>query len=165
VNKAEVKAKVEKNNAMRVLDAQRIPYQVYNFPPEIHSAQGVAETFGLSAAEVYKTLVVLRADAGGQPMLVMAPGDRELDLKLMAKALGEKKLRMATQKEAEKLTGLQVGGISALPLLNRNFAVYIDRRATELSHVLVSAGKRGLNLRLAVADLIAVTGAQVIEAT
>jgi Cys-tRNA(Pro)/Cys-tRNA(Cys) deacylase len=161
----QVKVKVEKNNAMRTLDARKIPYQVYNFPPEIHSAQGVAETFGLSAAEVYKTLVVLRADAGGRPMLVMAPGDRELDLKRMAKALDEKKLRMATQKEAEKLTGLKVGGISALPLLNRNFEMYIDRRAAELSHVLVSAGERGINLRLAVADLIEVTGARLIEAS
>jgi Cys-tRNA(Pro)/Cys-tRNA(Cys) deacylase len=158
-------SKARKNNAMRALDAREIPYQVYNFPPEIHSAQGVAETFGLSPAEVYKTLVVLRADAGDRPMLVMAPGDGELDLKRMAKALGEKKLRMATQKEAEKLSGLKVGGISALPLLNRNFEVYIDRRAKELSHVLVSAGERGINLRLAVADLIAVTGAQLVDAT
>jgi Cys-tRNA(Pro)/Cys-tRNA(Cys) deacylase len=158
-------SKVEKNNAMRALDARKIPYQVYNFPPEIHSAQGVAETFDLSPAEVYKTLVVLRADAGGKPMLVIAPGDRELDLKRLAKALGEKKLRMATQKEAEKLTGLKVGGISALPLLNRNLAVYVDRQAGELSHVLVSAGERGINLRLAVADLIAVTGAQIVDAT
>lgn len=98
-------------------------------------------------------------------MLVMAPGDRELDLKLLAKSLGEKKLRMATHKEAEKITGLQVGGISALALLNRNFAVYIDRRAAELSHVLVSAGQRGINLRLAVADLVKITNAGAVEAT
>ncbi len=98
-------------------------------------------------------------------MLVMIAGDQELDLKQVAKAVGEKKVRMASHKEAEDLTGLQVGGISALALLNRPFDVFIDRPATELSHILVSAGKRGINLRLPVADLVRVTNARVIEAT
>jgi Cys-tRNA(Pro)/Cys-tRNA(Cys) deacylase len=60
---------------------------------------------------------------------------------------------------------LRVGGISALALFDRGFEVYIDEAATELTHVLVSAGKRGINLRLKVEDLIQVTGAQIIEAT
>jgi len=102
----------------------------------------VAEALGLPASQVYKTLVVVRER--GKPLLVMIPGDRELDLKRLAKAIGEKKLRMATHKEAESLTGLQVGGISALALLNRRFEVYIDRAATKLERVLVSAGRRGI---------------------
>jgi Cys-tRNA(Pro)/Cys-tRNA(Cys) deacylase len=72
---------------------------------------------------------------------------------------------MASYKEAESLTGLQVGGISALALINRGFDVYIDRAATELSHILVSAGCRGINLQLSVEDLIRITKARVIEAT
>ncbi len=152
-----------KTNSMRALDAQKIPYQVFTFPPDVHSAAGVAEVVGLPARQVYKTLVVLRPQ--GKPMLIMIPGDRELDLKRVAKAVGEKKVRMASHNEAEKLTGLQVGGISALALLNRPFDVFIDRSATELSHVLVSAGARGINLRLAVPDLIRTTRARVIQAT
>jgi Cys-tRNA(Pro)/Cys-tRNA(Cys) deacylase len=77
----------------------------------------------------------------------------------------EKKVRMASHNEAEALTGLQVGGISALALLNRPFDVFIDHPASELPHLLVSAGKRGINLRLAVRDLIRVTRARIIEAT
>lgn len=69
------------------------------------------------------------------------------------------------EKEAESLTGLQVGGISALALINRGFDVYIDRAATELSHILVSAGCRGINLKLRVEDLIRITKARVVEAT
>ncbi len=153
----------DKTNAMRVLDARKIPYQVFTFSPDIHSAAGVAEAIGLPPRQVYKTLVVLRSQ--GKPMLIMVAGDRELDLKRVAKAVGEKKVRMASHKEAEALTGLQVGGISALALLNRPFEVFIDRPATELSHLLVSAGKRGINLRLAVPDLIRVTRAHIIEAT
>lgn len=153
----------DKTNAMRALEARKIPYQVFTFSPEIHSAAGVAEAVGLPPEQVYKTLVVLRPPK--KPMLIMIAGHRELDLKRVSQAVGEKKVRMASHKEAEALTGLQVGGISALALLNRPFEVFIDQPATQLSHVLVSAGARGINLRLAVADLIRITRAQVIQAT
>jgi Cys-tRNA(Pro)/Cys-tRNA(Cys) deacylase len=153
---------IEKNNAMRLLDKRGIPYQAYAFSPEIHSAQGVAEVVGVPAAMVYKTLVVMPPE--GRPLLVLVPGDRELDLHRLARSLGMKKLRMATQKEAEKSTGLQVGGISPLALLGRGWRVYLDRSVLELEELLVSAGQRGKNLRLRVADLMAVTAAQVVEA-
>lgn len=153
----------DKNNAMRMLDARGVPYETYIFPPEIHSADGVAQVVGAPASQVYKTLVVMRKQ--GRPLLVMIAGDRELDLKRLAKAVGEKKLRMASYKEAESLTGLEVGGISALALLNRGFDVYIDRAATKLKRVLVSAGCRGINLGVTLEDLIRVTRAKVIECT
>jgi Cys-tRNA(Pro)/Cys-tRNA(Cys) deacylase len=151
----------DKSNAMRVLEARGVPYEIYTFPPEIHSAEGVAQVVDLPASQVYKTLVVMRKQ--GKPLLVMVAGDRELDLKRLARAIGEKKLRMATYNEAESLTGLEVGGISALALLNRGFDVYIDRAATKLERVLVSAGCRGINLRVTVEDLIRVTKAKVTE--
>jgi Cys-tRNA(Pro)/Cys-tRNA(Cys) deacylase len=122
----------------------------------------VADFLGLPRRQVYKTLVVLPAD--GKPVLVMVPGSRELNLKNVAAAMGQKKVYMASHKEAEKLTGLQTGGISALALRHKNFAVFLDRPALELDAILVSAGKRGVNLELAVADLIRVTGAQIIDA-
>jgi Cys-tRNA(Pro)/Cys-tRNA(Cys) deacylase len=154
---------IEKTNAMRLLDARRVPYEVITFSPDIHSAEGVAEVTGVPPSEVYKTLVVRRER--GKPLLVMIAGDRELDLKRLARAVGEKKLKMATHRQAEELTGLQVGGISPLALLNRGFDVYIDRPATELSHVYVSAGWRGIDLRVPVEDLIAITRAKVVEVT
>jgi Cys-tRNA(Pro)/Cys-tRNA(Cys) deacylase len=153
----------DKTNSMRALEAHKIPYDVFTFAPDIHSATGVAEALGLPPEQVYKTLVVLRPE--GKPMLVIIRGDRELDLKKVASATGEKKVHMASHKEAEALTGLQVGGISALALLNRPFDVFIDRSATAWSHILVSAGKRGINLRLAVDDLIRITRASIIDAT
>lgn len=153
----------DKTNSMRALEARKIPYQVFTFSPDIHSAAGVADAVGLLPHQVYKTLVVLRPQ--GKPMLILIAGDRELDLKRVARSVGEKKVRMASHSEAEALTGLQVGGISALALLNRPFDVFIDRPATELSHLLVSAGKRGINLRLAVPDLIRITRGRVVEAT
>jgi Cys-tRNA(Pro)/Cys-tRNA(Cys) deacylase len=151
----------EKTNAMRMLEARKVPFETYTFDPDIHSANGVAEALGLPAHQVYKTLVVVRPR--GKPLLVLMAGDRELDLKRLARAVGEKKLSMASYREAEFLTGLQVGGISALALVNRGFDMYIDRADT--SHVLVSAGCRGINLMLSVEDLIRITRAKVIEAT
>ena len=155
--------KTEKTNAMRALDQRRIPYTAHTFSPDIHSADGVADVLGVPAATVYKTLVVLRPR--GHPLLVMVAGDRELDLRLLARSLGEKSLQMATHKEAESLTGLQVGGISALALLGRGFDVCIDQPALSLDQVFVSAGQRGINLRLPVAHLVQVTGARALEAT
>ncbi len=153
----------EKLNSMRILDQQKVNYTVREFPDTIHSADGVADYFSLPHDNVYKTLVVL--PAAGKPVLVIIGGSRELDLKKLAQAVGQKKVQMAPHKEAERLTGLQTGGISALALLHKNFAVYLDKPALELERILVSAGKRGVNLELAVQDLIRVTKAKVIEAT
>jgi Cys-tRNA(Pro)/Cys-tRNA(Cys) deacylase len=151
-----------RTNAMRLLDANGIRYEVFAFSTDIHSATGVAEVLGLDPATVYKTLVVQRTR--GKPLLVMVAGDSTIDLKALAASVGEKKLHIATHRDAESLTGLQVGGISALALLNRGFDMCIDRAAQDLQQVLVSAGQRGINLRLAVSDLVRVTGARWVNA-
>ena len=153
----------QKLNSMRILDQQKVSYTVHEFPDTIHSANGVADHVGRPPEIVYKTLVVLPAK--GKPMLVVIAGNRELNLKKVAKAAGQKKVQMAPHKEAERLTGLQTGGISALALWHKNFPVYLDQPALELERILVSAGKRGVNLELPVSDLIKVTKAKAIEAT
>ncbi len=153
---------VPKSNVLRLLSARRVPYEAHTFSSEIHSAEGAAEAMGVPPLQVYKTLVVLRER--GRPLLVLAPGGRQVDLRRLARSVGEKKLRMASQREAESLTGLQVGGISALALLNRGFTVYIDTSAQGLDWFYVSAGQRGLNVRLPVADLVRITNARFAEA-
>jgi Cys-tRNA(Pro)/Cys-tRNA(Cys) deacylase len=155
----------EKLNSMRLLDQHKISYEVREFPDTIHSAVEMADHLGLPRDMVYKTLVVLPVESKSKPLLVMIAGPRELDLKKLAKAVGLKKAQMAPHKEAERLTGLLTGGISALALLHKHWPVYIDRPALDLERIAVSAGKRGGNVELAVADLIRVTGARVIEAT
>lgn len=145
---------MHKTNAMRVLDARKIAYTPFEYDPAIHSGDGVAAALGVPASHVFKTLVVLRER--GRPILAIAPSDRELDLKRMAAAAKEKRVRMATQREAEAKTGLLVGGISALALLDKGFDVFLDASAQQLDELYVSAGQRGVNLRLRVADLVAV---------
>lgn len=161
-------AATEKTQAMRMLDAKGIAYTArrYDDAGAFHSADDAAALIGAAPETVFKTLVVLRDPPGrSRPLLVMAPSHRQVDLKVLAKALGEKKLRMATQREAERLTGLQVGGISALALLNKPFDVLLDETARALDTIHVSAGQRGIDLELRTADLVAATKAGFVDAT
>ncbi|MBN1402274.1 MAG: aminoacyl-tRNA deacylase [Anaerolineae bacterium] len=152
-----------KTNAMRLLEAQGIPYRAHYFSDEIHSAEGVAETLGFPPGQVFKTLVVMPEGGTPRPLLAIVPADRELDLKALAKAAGEKRIRMAAHREAEQLTGLLVGGISALALLQKPWRVFLDSSANAYAEILVSAGQRGINLQLAVAGLVKLTKARVSE--
>jgi Cys-tRNA(Pro)/Cys-tRNA(Cys) deacylase len=152
-----------KTNAMRALDARHIAYSVFTYPETIHSADEVAALLGVPASSVYKTLVVL-AD-GERKLLVVTPGDRALDMRMVARAVGAKSAHMAPQREAERLTGLKVGGISPLALLDKHFEVYLDDSAADLDELYINGGQRGVNLRLRAADLLAVTGARLIAAT
>ncbi len=156
-------SKPVKTNAMRALDARHIPYEPFFYPDTIHSADAVAELLGVPPGTVFKTLVVL-AD-GTRRLLVMTPGDRELDMRRVAREVGAKSAHMAPQREAERLTGLKVGGISPLALLDKHFEVFLDAPGTELDELYINGGQRGVNLRLRVADLLDVTGARVIAAT
>ncbi len=154
---------IKKTNAMRSLDQRHVLYAAFTYSPEIHSADEVAATLGIPARRVYKTLVVL--PDRGRPLLVMIAGDREMDARTVARAIGVKRVEMAPKRDAERLTGLLVGGIGALALLGRPFDVYLDRPALDEEWILVNGGQRGLNLKLRVADLLAVTGARPIEAS
>jgi Cys-tRNA(Pro)/Cys-tRNA(Cys) deacylase len=156
------RAKV-KTNAMRLLDARRVAYEPYIYDDTVHSAEGAAAALGVPADQVFKTIVVLRER--GKPLLVMVPGDREVEPRRLARSLGEKAVRVAPQREAERLTGLQVGGISALALLSKPFDICLDRAALAHERIWVSAGQRGVNLRLRVEDLIRVTNAREVGAT
>ncbi|SRR5579884_2616321 len=159
-------AKTIRTQAMRALDARKISYQVYIFPETIHDAVQVAASIGKPPDQVFKTLVLIREDASNaRPLLVMVPANREIDLRLLARELGVKSVRMAGHDQAEKLTRLKVGGISALALLNHPFDVYLDACALQYEQILVSGGQRGVDLELHVNDLLAVTGARTIVAT
>ncbi|ETX05120.1 MAG: hypothetical protein ETSY2_24855 [Candidatus Entotheonella gemina] len=153
----------KKLNSMRFLDSEGVSYDVLDFPDTIHSAQDVAEHLGVASSEVYKTLVLITAK--NTPILIMVQAGHDLQVKRLAQVIGDKKLRMATHKEAEAVTGLKVGGISALALRHRRFPVYIAHTAANLDRLLVSAGQRGVDLRLRVADLMRVTNATVVDVT
>ena len=155
-----------KTNVTRLLDSRKIKYEASEYDGStFHSAEEVATLIGVPVEHVYKTIVVLREEKGKKPLLVMIAANHEIDLKKLAASVGEKKLKIARHDEAEAMTGLQVGGISALALLSKPFEVCLDQSATALSHIHISGGQRGLDVKLAVTDLIVLSKAKIVEAT
>lgn len=144
---------------VRRLEAAGIAFSVHRFPESIRSASEVAYALGIEPDRVLKTLVIEETPRRGHPYLLMVPATLTVDLKALARELGVKRLRMAAHAEAERLTGLRVGGISALSLAGRGFRILVDRSVTDHEHVLVSAGERGIDIELRPSDLIRVTGA------
>ena len=155
-----------KNNVTRLLDSRKIAYTTAEYDgSQFHSADEVAQLIGVPADQVYKTIVALREDKTRKPLLVMVAAPREIDLKKLAASLGEKKLHVAKHDEAEKLTGLRVGGISALALLSKPFEICLDQTALDFERIHISGGQRGLDVQVGVKDLIQLTKARVVEAT
>jgi Cys-tRNA(Pro)/Cys-tRNA(Cys) deacylase len=149
------------NNITRLLDSRKIPFRVFELPAEKLGAHETARLLGVEPELVYKTIVVTRLK--GKPILAVIPGPNRVDLKLLASALGEKKVNLPTEREAEKLTGLQAGGISPLALVNKGFQVVIDLAAKPRLELHVSGGQRGLNIRLPVKALAELTHASFAE--
>lgn len=126
-----------------------------------------AESFGLEAAEalgvdpgrVFKTLL---AEVDGALVVGIVPVTGQLDLKALAKAVGGRRASMADPAVAERATGYVVGGISPIGQKRRQPTV-LDASALDHETVLVSGGRRGLDLEIAPADLVAVTGATTAE--
>ncbi len=147
------------NNITRFLDAKKVKYTAFETPAEKLGALETAQYLNLPPHQVFKTIVVTRAKAG-KHILAVIPGPHHLDLKALASALGEKKVNLPTEREAEQLTGLQAGGISPLALINKGFQVIIDSAAQDFAEIHISGGQRGLNIRLPVKDLAALTHAR-----
>ncbi len=156
------------NNVTRLLDSRKVSYTAYELPAEKLGATETARLLNVDPALVFKTIVVTRdkptlSPKGKKPLLVVIPGPFQVDLKLLAAAVGEKKVYLPTEREAEQLTGLQAGGISPLALINKGFQVMIDSSAQNYPEIHISGGQRGLNIKLPVADLIRLTGARMFQ--
>ena len=149
-----------KTNAARLLDTLNIRYELrtYSVDPEDLSAVRVAEKVGLPAGQLFKTLVC-RGDRTGV-CLAVVPGDRELDLKALARARGDRRCDTVPLKEVQPLTGYVRGGVTALAA-RKDYPVVLDASALEWPIISISAGIRGAQLLLAPADYQRVTKADV----
>jgi Cys-tRNA(Pro)/Cys-tRNA(Cys) deacylase len=148
------------NNITRFLEAHKVPYEAFELPEEKLGALETARRLGVAPETVFKSIVVLREKPSAKPVLCIIPGPNEVDLKAVASLLNEKKVHVPTQAEAERLTGMQAGGISPLALINRGFQMLIDEAALEHEKIHVSGGQRGLNIRLPVKALMELTRAR-----
>lgn len=155
----------EKTNAARLLDKAGIPYKLvpYEVDENDLSATHVADTLGEDVAMVFKTLV-LHGDrtGGGGYFVCVIPGAEEVDLKKAAKAAGMKKAEMIPMKELLPLTGYIRGGCTAIGM-KKPFPVYFHSTATGFDRIFVSAGQRGLQLKLSPSDLIGYVKGEVAD--
>lgn len=156
------KQKIEKTNAARLLDRAKIKYELipYQVDENDLAAGHVAEQLGEDIETVFKTLVLV-GDKSGYVVCVV-PGNHEVDLKLAAKASGNKWVEMIPMKELLGVTGYIRGGCSPIGMKKR-FPTYIHQSCMEHDVIYISAGVRGLQIRIAPQDLISFVGAEVGE--
>lgn len=156
------RTKIDKTNAARLLDRAKIPYELipYEVDENDLAATHVAEQLGEDIATVFKTLV-LKGDRTGHFVCVV-PGDHEVDLKAAARVSGNKKCDLIPMKELLPVTGYIRGGCSPIGM-RKPFPVFIHSTCGEHGQIYISAGVRGLQIKIAPADLIRFTGATVAD--
>lgn len=154
--------KIEKTNAARLLDRAGIAYELipYEVDENDLAATHVAESLGEPIERVYKTLV-LRGDRNGHFVCVVQ-GDREVDLKAAAKASGNKSADLIPMKELLPTTGYIRGGCSPIGM-KRRFPTFIDSSCEAFDHIYISAGVRGLQLRISPSDLVRFVDAELAQ--
>ncbi|HFD1757406.1 TPA: Cys-tRNA(Pro) deacylase [Enterococcus faecium] len=150
------KKKIVKTNAIRMVEQKKIPYTEHEYEwDESHlSASSVAEQLPESQSRIFKTLVAVGNVTG--PLVAVIPGEAELNLKKLAKVSGNKKVEMLHLKDLEATTGYIRGGCSPIGM-KKLFPTYLDQIAESYEQIIVSAGRRGLQMELAPQDICALT--------
>lgn len=154
--------KVEKTNAARLLDRAGIRYELipYTVDENDLAATHVAEELGEPIEQVFKTLV-LRGDRNGHFVCVI-PGDKEVDLKKAARLSGNKSAQLIPMKELLPTTGYIRGGCTPIGMKKR-FPTFLHATCEAFSYIYISAGVRGLQLKLAPQDVVRYTEAVVAD--
>ena len=153
----------KKTNALRELDAAKLPYRARFFEADgTQTGVEIARMLGLDEERVFKTLV-LRGDRTGV-LICVVPGDAEVDLKAAARASGNKSVEMLHMKDLLPTTGYIRGGCSPIGM-KKSFPTYIHSTCRLYDSIYVSAGVRGLQIRIAPDDLIRTTDASVVDLT
>ncbi len=149
----------EKTNAARLLDASGISYELvpYEVDENDLAAPHVAQQLGENIEQVFKTLVLM-GDRRGVFVCVI-PGNLEVDLKTAARISGNKSCEMLHVKELLPVTGYIRGGCSPIGM-KKHFPTFIHESCQLYDYIYVSAGQRGLQLKISPQDLISFTGAE-----
>lgn len=153
----------EKTNVMRLLEQKKVPYQHYTYESEgAISGVEVAALLQQNPAQVFKTLVT--TGRSGAHYVFVIPVGAGLDLKLAAKAVGEKSLEMLKQKDLLPLTGYVHGGCSPIGM-KKVFRTTIDSSAQNFDSIIFSGGRIGLQVQVTLADLACIVRFQLADIT
>lgn len=153
------KKKESKTNALRIVEHQKIPYTLYHYTwsEDAVSANHVADQLlEKKEAQIFKTLLFVGNVTG--PIVAVIPSNQEADLKKLAKLSGNKKVELLHLTELEKTTGYIRGGCSPVGM-KKQFPTYLDSSVEIWDEMIVSAGRRGIQMGLAPQALIRLTKA------
>jgi Cys-tRNA(Pro)/Cys-tRNA(Cys) deacylase len=144
---------LKKTNATRILDKLRVSYQIIEYRVDISdlTAEHVFRETGIPLTQIFKTLVA-EGDKTGE-IVACVPGDKELNLKKIASVSGNKKINLIPVKDINKKTGYIRGGVSPIGL-KHSYPLYIDHSALQYHFILISAGLRGLQIKINPQQLI-----------
>ena len=151
---------MHRTRAIEILEAAGLPYELGEFAAVDFTAEEVSEKLALPLSMVFKTLVV-KGEKGGEAMAVI-PGDKELSLKKMAAALGEKRAELIKLNDLQRITGYLKGGCSPLGS-KKPVSVFLDESAILHERISVSAGLRGLQLLLTAETLERACGVRLVD--
>lgn len=155
--------KIKKTNAMRVVEDSGFDYVIFTYPwKEDTNAQETALAIERPEGQVYKTIVLV--DEKKEPLVAVIPSHKEIDLKKLALAAGHKRVETLPLRDLEKTTGYMRGGCSPIAM-RKKFPTYLAQEANELDEIIVSAGKRGLQIGLGLEAFKMVTEAQLADIT
>lgn len=151
-----------KTNAMRILERNKISYEVFEYPHGKEAVEGneVARLMGQNPDEVFKTLVA--KGKSGEYYVFDIPVNRELDLKKAAKAVGEKNIEMVHVKDLLKICGYERGNVSPLGMKS-SFRTVFDSSALNSEKIYISAGKIGFQIKADTKALLSVINAETRE--
>ncbi|MFD0699731.1 Cys-tRNA(Pro) deacylase [Myroides pelagicus] len=154
--------KIQKTNALRILDGEKVAYSVhqYDIADGVIDGRSVCDKLGLSPVESYKTLVGSGKDA--EVYVYVVPIESELDLKKAAMACGEKKVELIAVKDILAITGYIRGGCSPIGM-KKKYKTYIDSAVLRLEKVYVSGGKKGMTIGLNPQDLVKASRAELVN--
>ena len=156
------KEKIHKTNALRQLDKNKIPYIIhtYEWSENKSGGLGVAEHFPELTERIFKT-IVLKGKSKSLYVCVIH-GEAHLDLKKVAKACGEKNIDLLPLSELEKETGYVRGGCSPVGM-KKLYDTFFDVEAEKFDKIIVSAGKRGLQMEVETEKLIHIINGEITE--
>lgn len=153
---------MKKTNAARIMDKSKIKYKLieYKFDEDNLSAAHIANELNQNLSQVFKTLV-LRGDKNGF-LVAVIPGDKEINLKKLAKASANKKVEMIHVKELLGISGYIRGGCSPIGM-KKKFPTFINFSCHNFNYIMISAGIRGMQFEIITDDLIGILDAQVVD--
>lgn len=157
-------SKIHKTNALRILDKNRIKYKLYTYEwtEEKSGVLGVAEKFHEMAERIFKTIVLMGKSK--KLYVCVINGNEHLDLKKVAKICGEKNIDLLLLNELEKNTGYIRGGCSPVGM-KKLYKTFFDEKVNNFEEIIVSAGKRGLQMEVGVPELVKIVNGEITQLT